>query len=287
MKLLHISDLHIGKRLYGYDLEDDQRHILKEIIDIIKAEKPDAVLIAGDIYDRADPSASAVRIFDDFLSMLAETGAESFIIYGNHDSGQRVAYGSRLFGRTGIHFSPVYGGEVQHFRLDDEYGPVNIYMLPYIRSVDAEEALKSIKTDEADRNVIVSHQFVTSAVLGDSEEMNVGTLDNIDGSCYSAFDYAALGHIHMPQTVSPGKGSGSTLIRYSGSPLAYSFSESDQINKSVTIVRMKEKRRHGYQYGRAYSAPQDEDDQRLVHQPHGRRRPDRKMQRRLHKSDTD
>ncbi len=240
MKLIHISDLHIGKRLYGYDLEDDQRHILSEIIDLINDEKPDAVLIAGDIYDRADPSATAVRIFDDFLSMLADTGVESFIIYGNHDSGQRIAYGSRLFGRSGIHFSPVYDGEVACHSLEDEYGRVNIYMLPYLRSADAAEAIRSIKADRSERNIIVSHQFVTSAVLGESEEMNVGTLDNIDGACYDAFDYAALGHIHMPQTISPAPGSG-TVIRYSGSPLAYSFSESDTIQKSVTVIDLKEK----------------------------------------------
>lgn len=240
MKLIHISDLHIGKRLYGYDLEDDQRHILSEIIELIKSEKPDAVLIAGDIYDRADPSATAVRIFDDFLSMLADTGVESFIIYGNHDSGQRIAYGSRLFGRSGIHFSPVYDGEVTRHSLEDEYGRVNIYMLPYLRSADAAEAIRSIKADRSERNIIVSHQFVTSAVLGESEEMNVGTLDNIDGACYDAFDYAALGHIHMPQTISPAPGSG-TVIRYSGSPLAYSFSESDTIQKSVTVIDLKEK----------------------------------------------
>lgn len=237
MKLLHISDLHIGKRLYGYDLEDDQRYILQEIIDIINDEKPDAVLIAGDIYDRADPSATAVRIFDDFLSMLASTGVESFVIYGNHDSGQRIAYGSRIFDKTGIHFSPVFGGEPSYIALEDEYGPLNIYMLPYLRSVDAEDALKAIEVNDSERNVIVSHQFVTSAVLGDSEEMNIGTLDNISASCYDAFDYAALGHIHMPQDIS----GTSCVIRYSGSPLAYSFSESDRIHKSVTIVQMKEK----------------------------------------------
>ena len=240
MKLIHISDLHIGKRMYGYDLEDDQKYILEEIINIIEGEKPDAVLIAGDIYDRADPSAAAVRLLDDFLSMLAETGVESFIIYGNHDSGQRVAYGSRLFSRSGIHFSPVFGGEASHEIMEDEYGEVNIYMLPYIRSADAAKVLESINVDEAERNVIVSHQFVTSARLSDSEEMNIGKLDNISGSCYSAFDYAALGHIHMPQTILPAKGS-ETVIRYSGSPLAYSFSESDSIPKSVTVVKMKEK----------------------------------------------
>ncbi len=240
MKLIHISDLHIGKRLYGYDMEDDQRYILKQITEIIDDEKPDAVLIAGDIYDRADPSAQAVQIFDDFLSMLADTGVRSFIIYGNHDSGQRVAYGSRLFGRAGIHFSPVYTDEPEHMDLEDEYGKVRIYMLPYLRSVNAEEELKKISTDKDMRNVIVSHQFVTSAVLGESEDMNVGTLDNIDGSCYSAFDYAALGHIHMPQTIKQKPGSG-TVLRYSGSPLAYSFSESDAVQKSVTVVDLGRK----------------------------------------------
>lgn len=239
MKLFHISDLHIGKRLYGFDLEDDQRAILSEIIDLVKSEKPDAVLIAGDVYDRADPSASAVRIFDDFLSMLAETGSEVFMIYGNHDSASRISYGNRIFGKSGIHVSPVYDGEVAPVRLEDEYGAVDIYMLPYLRSQDAVDALEKIELDSSVRNVIVSHQFVTSAVLGDSEEMNVGSLDNIDGSYYSAFDYAALGHIHMPQTIR--SDNEKTVIRYSGSPLAYSFSESDLIPKSVTIVELGEK----------------------------------------------
>ena len=237
MKLLHISDLHIGKRLYGFDLEEDQRYILKEIVDIIGDEKPDAVLIAGDIYDRADPSASAVKIFDDFLSMLAEKHTEVFMIYGNHDSGSRIAYGRRLFSEAGIHVSPVYDRCVEPVRLEDGYGAVDIYMLPYLRAQDAIEALQAIKPDEEARNVIVSHQFVTSAVIGDSEEMNVGALDNIDGSLYSAFDYAALGHIHMPQTIKTEKGT----VRYSGSPLAYSFSESDTICKSVTVAELKEK----------------------------------------------
>ena len=238
MKLIHISDLHIGKRLYGYDMEDDQRHILKEITGVIKDEAPGAVLIAGDIYDRADPSAGAVRIFSDFLSMLAETGSQIFIIYGNHDSGQRIAYGSDIFDVAGIHVSKVYDGEAEKVVLSDEYGPVNIYLLPYLRSKDAAEALEGIDADKEERNVIVSHQFVTSAVIGDSEEMNVGALDNIDGTYYGAFDYAALGHIHMPQTIESG---GSGVIRYSGSPLAYSFSDSDCIPKSVTAVEIKEK----------------------------------------------
>ena len=235
MKLLHISDLHIGKRLYGYDLEEDQRYILNEIIEIINDEKPDAVLIAGDIYDRADPSATAVRIFDDFLSMLAKQDTEVFIIYGNHDSASRVSYGASIFSEAGIHVSPVYEDGIEPVRLEDEYGPVDIYMLPYLRSADAAEALAKIEPDSEARNVIVSHQFVTSAILGDSEEMNVGSLDNIDGALYDKFDYAALGHIHMPQTLSGG------AVRYSGSPLAYSFSESDCIPKSVTVVNIKNK----------------------------------------------
>ena len=237
MKLLHISDLHIGKRLYGYDLEDDQRFVLKEVAGIIEAEKPDAVLIAGDIYDRADPSAAAVRIFDDFLSMLVEMHTEVFIIYGNHDSGSRIAYGHDVFSAAGIHVSPVYDGNIEPVRLEDEYGPVDIYMLPYLRSADAAEALEKISPDSSARNVIVSHQFVTSAILGDSEEMNVGALDNIDGSLYGAFDYAALGHIHMPQTIKTDEG----IVRYSGSLLAYSFSESDRIHKSATMIELGEK----------------------------------------------
>ena len=237
MKLLHISDLHIGKRLYGFDLEEDQRYILQEMIDVMETEKPDAVLIAGDIYDRADPSASAVKIFDDFLSMLAEKDADVFMIYGNHDSGSRISYGRRVFSGAGIHVSPVYDGKIEPVRLEDEYGPVDIYMLPYLRAADAVEALTNIEPDRDARNVIISHQFVTSAILGDSEEMNVGTADNIDGDLYGKFDYAALGHIHMPQTIKCEKG----MVRYSGSPLAYSFSESDMICKSVTVAELREK----------------------------------------------
>ena len=236
MKLIHISDLHIGKRLYGFDLEEDQRHILNEIIHIIEEEKPDAVLIAGDIYDRADPSATAVRIFDDFLSMLAGTKSEVFMIYGNHDSASRISYGGRVFADSGIHISPVYEDGIEPVRLSDDHGPVDIYMLPYIRSAEAMEALEKIETDENARNVIVSHQFVTSALLGESEEMNVGSLDNIDGAYYDAFDYSALGHIHMPQTLKNTEGK--SLIRYCGSPLAYSFSDSDCIRKSVTVVEI-------------------------------------------------
>lgn len=207
---------------------------------IIEEEKPDAVLIAGDVYDRADPSATAVRIFDDFLSMLAEQKQEAFIIYGNHDSASRIAYGANIFRRSGIQVSPVYDEGVKPVRLEDESGQVDIYMLPYLRSVEAIEAIEKIEPDEAVRNVIVSHQFVTSAVIGESEEMNVGSLDNIDGSYYSKFDYAALGHIHMPQTIKPEKES-KCVIRYSGSPLAYSFSDSDCRPKTATVVELKEK----------------------------------------------
>ena len=241
MKFIQISDLHIGKRLYGFDLEEDQRYILGVIMDIIHQEDPDAVLIAGDIYDRADPSATSVRIFDDFLSMLAITGKQIFIIYGNHDSASRIAYGSRVLSNAGIHISPVYDGSIEPVTLQDEYGPVNFYMLPYLRSQDAVEALQKIEVNEKERNIIISHQFVTSAKLSESEDMNVGTLDNIDGSLYSKFDYAALGHIHMPQSIGSDGYEEGTTIRYSGSPLAYSFSDSDRILKTVSIVKIRKK----------------------------------------------
>ena len=255
MKFIHISDLHIGKRVNERSLIDEQKHILEQICGIVGFEKPDAVLIAGDVYDKAVPSGESVLLFDDFLTRLSTLCAHIFIISGNHDSAERMAFGSRLMDSKGIHISPVYNGHTVPLTISDDYGEVNIYMLPYIRPVHVRLSLPEEERDKIDsydsavrkavemmdidpsrRNVLITHQFVTGAVRSESEDINVGGLDNIDASAFDCFDYVALGHLHRPQDC------GNEHIRYSGSPLKYSFSEVND-NKSVTIITLKDKGR--------------------------------------------
>lgn len=249
MKFIHLSDLHIGKKVKNYSMVENQRDVLNQILNIIDDEKPDGILIAGDIYDRDTPSAEAISMLDNFLVSLSQKNAEVFVISGNHDSAAQIAFASKLIEKTGIHMSPVYNGEIKPFTMKDEYGEVEIYMLPFlkpmhIRRVYGEEtitnytdaikvAVDHMNIDESKRNIILSHQFVTGAGRCDSE-IQVGGLDNVDAEAYEVFDYVALGHIHSPQTIKKGK------IRYCGTPLKYSFSEADQ-KKSVTIVEIKEK----------------------------------------------
>ena len=250
MKLIHLSDLHIGKRVNEFSMLEDQKYILKFILNIIDDEKPDGVLIAGDVYDKSVPSAEAVQLLDDFLCRLAKRKLPTYIISGNHDSAERLSFGGRLMDMSGIHLSPVYNGKVEPFTLTDEYGKVNIYMLPFIKPVnvrrffpDSEiesytDAIKvtvdSMNVDEKERNIIVTHQFVTGASRSESEEISVGGSDNVDASVFDAFDYVALGHIHGPQKI------GRESVRYCGTPLKYSFSEANH-KKSVTVVEMGEK----------------------------------------------
>ena len=254
MKFIHLSDLHLGKRVNDYSMIEDQRYILSRILDIINEEKPQAVLIAGDVYDKPLPPAEAVRLFDDFLSILAETDAEIFIISGNHDSAERLSFGSQIMDRQGVHFAGGYDGSTRCFSLEDEYGPVNIYMLPFVKPVhvrqafaeDPEAEMISSFTDAVDfairkmnvnteeRNLLMAHQFCTGAARTDSEEISVGGLDNVDNTVFERFDYTALGHLHGPQDSAHG-------VRYSGSPLKYSFSEASQV-KSVSIVELGEKK---------------------------------------------
>lgn len=249
MKLIHTSDLHLGKRVYEYSMLEDQEFILKRIINIVDAEKPDGVIIAGDIYDKSIPSAEAVQLFDDFLVQLAKKRLEVFVISGNHDSPERIAFGARLMDVSGIHMSPVYKGEVSPFTLTDEYGPVNIFMLPFlkppqVRRFYGEEissytdavkvAISGMKIEPTERNVLVTHQFVTGALRSESEEIPVGGTDNVDAYVFEPFDYVALGHIHSPQNC------GSKKIRYCGTPLKYSFSEAND-QKSLTVVELQEK----------------------------------------------
>ncbi len=249
MKFIHLSDLHLGKRVNEYSMLEDQEYILKKIINILDKEKPEVVIIAGDIYDKSVPSAEAVQLFDDFLVKLANRKLEVFVISGNHDSPERIAFASRIMDTSGIHMSPVYCGAIEPFSMKDVYGEVNIYMLPFIkpahvRRYSDEEissytdavryAISQMKINPAKRNILVTHQFVTGAARSESEEISVGGTDNVDGSVFKDFDYVALGHIHSPQNC------GSDHIRYCGTPLKYSFSEAKD-QKSVTVVEMGEK----------------------------------------------
>jgi len=255
LKFIHLSDLHLGIRVSEFSMMEDQKYILDQILAVTDREKPDGVIIAGDIYDKSVPPAEAVQMFDDFLYALSMKETKVFVISGNHDSSERIAFGSRLMDRSGIYLSPVYDGKVEPVSLEDGYGTVKVFMLPFIKPsavgrffpeekissyTDAVRcAVSRMNIDPRERNVIVTHQFVTGAFRSESEDISVGGTDNVDAAVFSSFDYAALGHIHGPQNISPEEGS-TCRIRYCGTPLKYSFSEAGQ-NKSVTVVEMKEK----------------------------------------------
>ena len=245
MKFLHISDLHLGKRVNEFSMTEDQRYILARILDVAREESPDGVLIAGDVYDKPVPSAEAVELFDGFLTDLARV-TEVFVLSGNHDSPERIAFGGRIMGASGVHLSPVYSGTLAPVTLKGDIGEVAVYMLPFVRPAHVRRfhpdediktytdavrvALAHADETSAERRVLVAHMFVTGASRTDSEDISVGGADNVDVSALAGFDYVALGHIHRPQNVAPG-------VRYSGSPLKYSFSEiSDK--KSVTVVEL-------------------------------------------------
>ena len=250
MKFIHLSDLHLGKRLNEFSLIEDQEYVLNEICGVIADEKPDLVIIAGDIYDKPVPSAEAVRLFDDFLTRVSAMTEHVFAISGNHDSAERIAFGCHIMEKSGIHLSPVYSGNTVPAVLNDEYGEFCVYMLPFIKPMTVRRffpdnriesytdavnaAVDAMDMDFSKRNIIVTHQFVTGAQKSDSEEISVGGSDNVDSSAFDGFDYVALGHIHGPQNV------GSERIRYCGTPLKYSFSEAKQ-QKSVTVVEIREK----------------------------------------------
>ena len=250
MKLIHLSDLHIGKRVNEVSMIGEQEHILEQILDIVDAEKPRAVLICGDVYDKTVPSAEAFTLFDSFLCRLAERKPEVLIISGNHDSPERLAFGGRLMEGNGIRLSPVYDGTVSSVTVSDEYGDVRFWLLPFLKPAHVKRfypeagiesytdalrvAVENMSIDPAQRNVLLTHQFVTGAATCESEEISVGGSDNVDAAVFAGFDYVALGHIHGPQNV------GSPHIRYCGTPLKYSFSECHH-RKSVTVVELGEK----------------------------------------------
>ena len=250
MKLIHLSDLHLGKRVNDFPMLEDQAYILDRILEIIDAEQPEAVLIAGDVYDKTIPSSEAVALLDDFLVKLADRSLAVLLISGNHDSPERLAFANRLMEGRGVYIAPVYHGKVSPVTLEDDRGPVDFWLLPFlkpahIRRFFPEEgvesftdamacAIRHMPLDPARRNVLVTHQFVTGAARCESEEVSVGGADNVDASVFAPFDYVALGHLHGPQNV------GGERIRYCGTPLKYSFSEAGH-QKSVTIVELGEK----------------------------------------------
>ncbi len=250
MTFLHLADLHIGKRVNEVSMLEDQAYILDQIIGMVKERRPDAVLIAGDVYDKPIPPASAVELFDGFLTALSALGTKVCLIAGNHDSAERLAFGGALMEQSGVHLSRVFDGEIDRVTLSDDNGEVTVWLLPFIKPIHAARAydddtigeytdavraaIAHMPLDETKRNVLVTHQFVTGASTCESEELSVGGTDQVDASVFDAFDYVALGHLHGPQHVSR------ETVRYAGSPLKYSFSEAKH-HKSVTLVTMKEK----------------------------------------------
>lgn len=250
MKIMHLSDLHIGKKVNEYSMLQDQIYILKEILQIIDDEKVETVIIAGDVYDRSLPPNEALELFDEFLYQLSGRNVNVFVISGNHDSPERISYGGRMMTENKIFLSPVYDGNVKPITLNDDYGEVNFYLLPFVRPADIRRyfpdenienytdavkvAIDNMNVDFNERNILVTHQFVTGAELSESEDIIVGGTDNVSGEVFDGFDYVALGHIHREQTV------GKDNIRYCGTPLKYSFSEAKHI-KSVTILDFNDK----------------------------------------------
>lgn len=258
MKFLHISDLHIGKRLNEFSMIEDQIYILNQILEVARKEQADGVIIAGDIYDKPIPSAEAVKVFDQFLTRLADAKIKVFAVSGNHDCAERIAFGAQLMSGRDVYLSPVYDGNTARIILEDAYGELCIHLLPFIKPAMVRHILEKEKGPDEDvqlpqsyhdavkaavgrmqidpdqRNILVAHQFVTGAGRCDSEDISVGGIDQIDAEIFDAFDYVALGHIHSPQYVKR------ETVRYCGTPLKYSFSEADQV-KAAVVVECREK----------------------------------------------
>lgn len=250
MKIIHLADLHIGKRVNEFSMIDDQKYILNQILEIIDKEKPDAVIIAGDVYDKQVPSIEAVELLDSFISDISKRKTTTFIISGNHDSAERLAFGSSLMAMGKIYISPVYNGKISKYTLKNDFGSANFYLLPFVKPNHVKrffpdekiesytDAIKvvvdNLKLDTSEINILIAHQFVTGASRTESEEISVGGLDNVDASVFEDFDYVALGHIHRPQKI------GTERIRYCGTPLKYSFSEVNDA-KSVSIIEINSK----------------------------------------------
>ena len=266
MKFFHLSDLHIGLKLFNRDLREDQEYILRQITDIAVREQPQAVVIAGDIYDKAVPSAEAVEVFDRFIAGLNSALPDTAVmmIAGNHDSGPRINCFRSVLSRQNVYMigqpPRVEGEQIEKVILEDESGPVNFYLLPFVRpsmvkqltgvdengnNLSYDETLRRLigreEIDPSQRNVIVSHQFYLPSGTDaeavermDSEIRTVGNIDQVSADILEQFDYAALGHIHKPMKV------GSEFIRYCGTPLACSVSEAGQ-QKGIIMVELGNK----------------------------------------------
>ena len=248
MNILHLSDLHLGKRIFEYSMIVEQRHILDQVLAL--AREADVTLIAGDLYDRPVPPAEAVSLLDDFLSRMSAQGSPVVMIAGNHDSAERIAFGSRLMDGRGVYVSPVYDGHPRRVTLCDAYGPVHVHLLPFVKpshvraALGQEEiegytqavaaAVAQMDIDPGARNVLLAHQYVTGAGRSDSEEISVGGLDNVDAEVFAPFDYVALGHLHTAQSLEGGR------VRYCGAPLAYAFSEAGR-EKGALMVHLGKK----------------------------------------------
>ncbi|MGI6257416.1 MAG: exonuclease SbcCD subunit D [Anaerovoracaceae bacterium] len=250
MKLIHLSDLHIGKKINEFSMLEDQKYIFDRILQIVGEEEPQGILLAGDIYDKSVPSAEAVALFDRFLTRLSEKKIPLFIISGNHDNPQRLSFGGNIMRNSKIYVSPVFSGKIEPVILSDDHGEVGIFLLPFLKPAHVRSAYKDAEIDSYQaavkkvigdmtvlsrrRNVLVAHQFVTGGTTCGSEDIYVGDTGNISADLFEEFDYVALGHLHRPQNISR------ETLRYCGSPLKYSFSEASH-TKSVTVVELEEK----------------------------------------------
>ena len=255
MKFLHLADLHLGKILQEQSLIEDQEYMLNQIIEIIEKENIDAVLISGDVYDRSVPPAEAVNLLDCFLkTLIKEIKIKVFMIAGNHDSKDRLAFGSKIFEDEGLYIESKYNGDLRKVELQDEYGKLNIYMLPFVKPIEVKQffeddlennyntAINKIiskeKINVEERNIILVHQFVTAGMVEpertESEVLSLGGIENVDVSNFNDFDYVAIGHVHRPQKI------GRNTARYAGTMLKYSFSEINH-NKTIPIIELKDK----------------------------------------------
>ena len=258
MKFIHLSDLHLGKSVNEFSMIKDQEYILNKVISIIESKKLDAVVIAGDIYDRSIPSEEAVGLYNDFLRAVVSKGVKVFVISGNHDSDVRTDFGSWMMEECGVYVSGIYDGSVKKVKVEDEYGEVFFHLLPYVKAPHVRHfypdaditnydsalrvAVSKCEVDKDKRNVILAHQFIAGKSSGpefsgsENDALNVGTIECAGYDIFDEFDYAALGHIHSPQSI------GRDTVRYAGSPLKYSLEDREiSRDKMFTIVELKEK----------------------------------------------
>ena len=253
MKLFHLSDLHLGKRVYAFSMLQDQRYVLEQVCALAEKHQLDGILLSGDLYDKPIPPVEAVQLLDEFLTKMQQMGIAVYAISGNHDSAGRVDFGSRILQQQNLHICGAFDGKLYHVSKEDAFGEIHFYLLPFLKPATVSAfreggesltyaeavkwALETMDIDTTKRNVLLAHHFVTwkgTAEESDSETKTLGGVDEMDASLFFDFDYVALGHLHSPQRI------GRDTIRYGGSPLKYSFSELRQ-KKGVTLVEIQEK----------------------------------------------